>query len=62
MDSGLIGLVCAGLGDMDEALQWLERAYGERSDSLTWLNAPLYDGLRSPPRFEALVRRMKFPE
>ena len=52
-----------GLGNQEQALTELERAYDERS----WLVAlvkvdPLLDELRAHPRFQALLRRMRFPE
>jgi TolB-like protein/Tfp pilus assembly protein PilF len=52
----------AGLGDKDEAFAWLEKAYEERRQRLTWLNVdPLLDPLRSDPRFADLVRRVGLP-
>jgi tetratricopeptide (TPR) repeat protein len=52
----------AGLGDNDRAFAWLERAYEERRQRLTWLNVdPLLDPLRSDPRFADLVRRVGLP-
>jgi TolB-like protein/Tfp pilus assembly protein PilF len=52
----------AGLGDKDQALQWLERAYNEGADRIVWLNVdPLLDPLRSDPRFQDLVRRVGLP-
>ena len=53
------GMLYAGLGEKDEALKWLEKAYDERADGLTWLNVdPMLDGLRSDPRFQKLVERI----
>jgi hypothetical protein len=53
----------ARLGRTDEALEWLERAYEERDGSLAFIKTePAYDGLRSDPRFQDLLRRMNFPE
>jgi TolB-like protein/Tfp pilus assembly protein PilF len=52
----------AGLGDNDQAFAWLERAYQERRQRLTWLNAdPLLEPLRPDPRFADLVRRVGLP-
>ncbi len=52
-----------GLGQHDEAIDWLERAYEEREQGLVYLKmAPFYDPLRSHPRFQDLLRRMNFPE
>jgi tetratricopeptide (TPR) repeat protein len=47
------------LGEKDQAFEWLERAYVARVGVLVYLKvAPLYDGLRSDPRFAALVKKM----
>ena len=57
-----VALVHCGLGDHDQALAWLEKAYVERSDYMPYLNRePMLDGLRSDPRFAALVRRVGLP-
>jgi TolB-like protein/thioredoxin-like negative regulator of GroEL len=57
-----IALVHAGLGDRDQALAWLDKAYAERSDYMPYLRLePMLDGLRSDPRFTALVRRVGLP-
>ncbi len=50
------------LGEKDEAMRWLEKAYEERSDYLLFLKRePLADPVRSDPRFQALVRRIGLP-
>jgi tetratricopeptide (TPR) repeat protein len=52
------------LGEKDRALHWLEDAYEHREmDSLQtgvfYIGAePMYDSLRSEPRFQALLRRV----
>ena len=62
----LIAAHYAMIGETNEAFLWLERAYSER-DSWTWpllhlkVN-PLFDPLRSDPRFDDLLRRIGFPE
>ena len=54
-----VGMIYAGLGNKDEALRWLEKAFEERADGLTWLNVePMLDDLRPDPRFQDLVRRI----
>jgi TolB-like protein/Flp pilus assembly protein TadD len=53
------GILYAGLGDKDETLVWLEKAFQERADLLTWLNVePMMDDVRSDPRFQDLIRRI----
>jgi len=55
-----IALVFTGLGDIGQAMTWLERAYEERSSWLVWIQVePRFDRLRSDPRFASLVRRMR---
>ena len=52
-----------GLGDNDNAINWLEKAFEEQSSLLLLLNIdPIYDPLRSDPRFQDLVDRMNFPD
>jgi tetratricopeptide (TPR) repeat protein len=51
-----------GLGEKDEAMSRLERAYEEHDQWMVYINSyPGWDALRSEPRFQALVRRMNFP-
>jgi tetratricopeptide (TPR) repeat protein len=55
--------VYIGLGDNDQAMVWLEKAYQEHSNYLAYLNTnPIVDPLRSDPRFDDLVRRIGLPE
>jgi len=52
-----------GLGQKDQAVTWLERAYEEHDQYMVFANSyPGLDPLRSEPRFEALMRRMNFPQ
>jgi len=53
-------LVHLGLGDKDEALRYLEKAYEDRAgELLRYIRVdPLLDPLRGDPRFEALVRKI----
>jgi TolB-like protein/Tfp pilus assembly protein PilF len=51
--------ITAQLGDADRAFEWLERAYDQRTQALISLGvSPLYDPLRSDPRFGALLQRI----
>ena len=55
-----IASIYAALGDYDEALSWLERAYHERAPELMFLNSePSFAGLRPDPRFRELLRRVR---
>ena len=57
-----IATVYAALGEKNEALSNLERAYAEHSFMLVNANVdPELDSLRSEPRFQELVRRLNFP-
>jgi len=57
-------VIYAGLGEQDQAIAWLNRAYAERS-----YYVPVYlttdsrlDNLRSDPRFVELLQRVGLPE
>lgn len=53
-------LLHVGLGERDQALQWLERAYQERSTVLAYLGIdPRLRSLHDEPRFRALVQRIR---
>ena len=57
-----IALIHAELNEKEEALSWLEQGLAERAAWMAYLNTdPRYDNLRSEPRFQELLRRMKFP-
>jgi TolB-like protein/DNA-binding winged helix-turn-helix (wHTH) protein/Flp pilus assembly protein TadD len=58
-----VAIVHIGLGENDEALVWLEKAYQERSaDCIAFKVEPMYDPLRSSPRFHDLMRRIGLPQ
>jgi TolB-like protein/DNA-binding winged helix-turn-helix (wHTH) protein/Tfp pilus assembly protein PilF len=49
----------AGMGDKEQTLQWLNKAYAQRSNTMTALKVePAYDFLRSDPRFQDLIHRV----
>jgi TolB-like protein/Tfp pilus assembly protein PilF len=58
-----MALAHLGLGNTEEVLRSLERAFEERDQELPSLNrAPFWWGpLRADPRFQDLVRRMRLP-
>ena len=56
-------VVYVGLGKPEEAIDWLEKAFPDRSNGLVFLKAePGLDDLRSNPRFVALQQKLNFPK
>ncbi len=56
-----MAIIHVGLGEMDHAFNWLEKAYEERSYWLTFLRVdPILDNLRSDTRYTELLQRMQF--
>jgi tetratricopeptide (TPR) repeat protein len=52
-------LIYSSLGEIDKTLDWIERAIEERdAPTAMFLNMPLFDPLRSHPRYHALMRKM----
>ena len=56
--------VHSSLGEVDEALRWYEKAYEDRTPNMAYASIiPLIDpGLAGKPRYEAILRRMGFPQ
>jgi hypothetical protein len=53
--------IYAGLGQKDKAFEWLEKAFDDRSIGMSFGTIavdPVFDPLRSDPRFHDLLRRM----
>jgi TolB-like protein/Tfp pilus assembly protein PilF len=57
-----IAVVYAGLDERTSVFEWLERAYAERAWRIIELTLPMFDGLRSDPRWQDLVRRIGLPQ
>jgi len=63
-----IARVYAGLGETDETIEWLEKAFAERNGELVFLNTKTGTGdvfkqtLRGDPRFTHLQQRMNLPQ
>jgi TolB-like protein/DNA-binding winged helix-turn-helix (wHTH) protein/Tfp pilus assembly protein PilF len=52
-----------GVGDRDKAFVWFEKAYADHSNVLTSLKVnPAFDTLRSDPRFQNLMRRVRLAQ
>jgi hypothetical protein len=54
--------IYAGLGDKDQAFQWMDRACQERDYFMTGLKSPMWDLLRSDPRFKVIYKKVGLPE
>jgi serine/threonine-protein kinase len=53
-------VIYAGLGEKEQSIAWLEKARDERFNWLPFIQVdPLFDNLRSNPRFADLVRSIK---
>jgi tetratricopeptide (TPR) repeat protein len=56
-------VVHAGLGETTLALEQLEKGYAEGATGVRWLKVePIFDPLRSEPRFQELMRKIGLPE
>ncbi|MCA1632505.1 MAG: tetratricopeptide repeat protein [Acidobacteria bacterium] len=52
-----IAMIYVGLGETDRAFEWIDKAYDERSSWLVSLKVePMFDNIRSDPRFDNLIR------
>jgi Flp pilus assembly protein TadD len=52
-------VVYLGLGEKEEALEWLEKSYADRDPQCWPLKVePFYDSLRTEPRFQALLKKV----
>ena len=55
-------VIYMGLNDKDQAFQWLDKSYDEHFASIIYLTTdPMFDSLRSDPRFVELARKLKLP-
>jgi len=57
-----IAVVYAGLDERALAFEWLETAYEQRAWRIIELTLPMFDSLRSDPRWHDLVRRIGLPQ
>jgi serine/threonine protein kinase/Flp pilus assembly protein TadD len=54
-----IAYVYIGLGDKDKAFEWLEKGYSEQNDQLAYLKVePIFDNLRSDPKYAAMLKKI----
>ncbi len=58
-----IALAYLYLGERVKAMEWLERAYEQRSGYVVGINGdPVFEDFRSDPRFQALLKKIGFPD
>jgi len=63
VQSSTFALIYIGLGDKEEALNWLEKQMSGRSETAnTYAVAPELDDLRDDSRFKAMLKRMNLPQ
>jgi serine/threonine protein kinase/tetratricopeptide (TPR) repeat protein len=54
-----VAVIHIGLGEKDQAFQWLQKAYQDRSAWLVYLKVdPFFDPVRTDPRFADLMQRV----
>ena len=57
-----VAWVYLGLGEKDLTFEWLLKSIQERASQVVYLNVdPIYDSLRSDPRFTELLRQVGLP-
>jgi adenylate cyclase len=57
-----IAVIYNGFKDKEQTMDWLWKAFEERSSWLVWSNVePRFDWLRNAPEFASLIEAMKFP-
>ncbi len=59
----LFAMIYPDLGDKEKALTWLEKCYKRREHDLVFSKVwPMFDSLRSDPRYQDLMRRVGLPQ
>lgn len=57
-----VALAYFALGDKDRCFEWLNKGVDDRQFVIFWKIDPQLDSVRSDPRFQALIARLKMPE
>ena len=58
-----VAIAYFALGDKDRGFEWLTKAFDQRAGYVPWANVHwIFDGIRSDPRFKALVARLRLPD
>ncbi len=54
-----VGTIYLGLGDVDRAFEWFQKAYEEHDGNLIYITIPIpFKSIVSDPRYESLLRQM----
>jgi len=62
VDLQQMAIAYVALGDKERALEWLTKAFDQRSGFVPFANViPAFDPIRSDPRFKALMARLNLP-
>ncbi|HEY6221931.1 MAG TPA: hypothetical protein VIX13_05285, partial [Candidatus Eisenbacteria bacterium] len=56
-----VATLYAHAGETDRTLEWLEKGFQVHDQNMPYMGWPDWDGVRSDPRFQDLLRRMKLP-
>jgi len=63
VDPGSIALIYGELGDNNQTFAWLDRAYAEKSDLVSYVKTAWeLDKMHSDPRYAALLKKMGLPK
>ncbi len=55
----MLAIIYTALGDKEQAYEWLDKVYAERSYYVIWLKVdPVFDSLRTDPRFIDFMRKV----
>lgn len=58
-----IASLLARVGDAEQTVRWIERAFDQQAMALPFIGVlPVYDGVRSHPRFRALLERLRLAD
>ena len=57
-----VAFIYAGLNDKNQAFEWLNKAYEERSGLALIKVETTFDNLRGDPRFKEMLKRLNLPE
>lgn len=59
----VIAGIYSNLGELDKAFEWLEKAYQDHSGYILGINTDFtFENLHSDPRFQALLKKIGFPD